>query len=886
MPAVDHMVETVAAHGQPALGLSDHGNLSGSLQLYKACKKAGILAFPGSEMYLVENCEDKESKRFHMGLYALSHDGYKNLIQLSSRSHQRERYHRKPRIDLADLSDMAEAGKTQDLVLTTGCYFGLAIQTLINHGQKSAKGVIQRYAGWFPNTYVEIQNHHTKHDDEWTDDLIAEAMWEIAQDLGLPVIVTQDSHYANCEDHAAHDMMKRLTIFNAGDEGEVGFPGDSYHLASGSWVRRHYLATQTLQKIWNGSLDSMADLLDKHKLTLPAIDNYKFQVPKIVKNPNIKLRDICMAKMAEVVNEYSPPSNGWDEYFDRLDIELSVIKDTGFADYFHLMSDACQWCRDEGVLYNARGSANSSLICYLMGITGLDPIEWDLLFERFMTRDRAKPPDIDLDIEDRRRQEFIQYIAKRHKVFQIGTFSRLGVDEEGKGSLVRSYLQYKRKALPPEEFAALYGDSPALMETLATVVPEDAVALQRLADMKVLRQPGVHPAGILLSTGQQKIEDYLPTMLIPSSETTVTQMNMEDCEDAGFVKLDALGLRALSTLSVALELLGYDASGKTLPELCSWIRLDDSKVFALIRRGIKNTGIFTFEGWTQARGCREVGVRSVEDLILVNALYRPATIDAGHDKTYLQNRARPHSVVYLHPILEKNLSKTFGIPVYQEQIMGILRDLGFPSGELNQMLKAIKASNDKVGKAGETFANIESMYLDLANEAGMDDEVADKSWDMIRTFSAYSFGRGHSAAYALLGYYMAYIKVNHSLEFHTALLSTIAGAKKEPLYVTETRRYKVKLLPPDINISGSLWTIDRKHDAIRKGLLSIKGMGEKTVEEIVSNAPYVSIEDLIERNSGRAVTGGAKYIKTGEITGKLKALKENNALASLGWYRE
>lgn len=884
MAPVEQMVAQVARFGQPALALTDHGNLSGAITLYRECKRHNILAMPGEEFYLVDDVTDKKAQRYHVGITALTLDGYRTLIGLSSRSHLRERFHRKPLIDFTDLADLAEAGLTDDLVLTTGCYFGLMIQTLIGKGQRAARHVAERYAQWFPNTYIEVQQHNTTHDDEWTDISIAEELWEIAQHTGLPMVVTQDSHYCSLRDRTVHTMMKRLTIHSA-EADEVGFPGDSYHLASGSWVKKHYQDTPTMKKIWSESLGSLSTILEDHTFHLPAIDNYKFKVPIVSKAPNKVLRRMCETALLGWESTEPEPECGWQTYHDRLDFELSVIKKTEFANYFLLVADIAEHCRDEGILYNVRGSANGSLVCYLAGITGLDPIRWDLLFERFLTLDRAKPPDIDIDVDDARREEVLDWIAKRHPVTSISTYSTLGADPTGKGSIVQSYMQRRRRELG-DGFADRYGGRPQLMETIASVDPDDAVDLQKLADMRVKRQPGTHAAAVVLGTDVQPISDYMPTMLIPSSNHTVTQPTMDDVEDLGYVKLDWLGLRALRTISYALIELGYEAAGKTLPELMSFASLDDRKVFAFLRRGIKNTGVFQLEGWTMARGCREIGVKSVDDLVVVNALYRPATINAGHTNTYLYNRQRPHAVTYFHDIFEHNLSHTFGVPVYQEQVMGILRDLGFPPLELNKMLKAIKASNDKVEAAQETFLALRTEFLDRCDQEGMTQQVAIQAWGFISTFSDYSFNRAHATAYGLLGYYMGYLKVRHPLEFHAALLASTAESDKNPAYISETRRCGIRLLPPDVNVSGPLWTLDRKRQGIRKGLLSIKGLGPKAAVDVAENRPYADLEDLIARTTPRSVTGGKQYLKTGELNGKLAVLKQNNALISIGVTRD
>jgi DNA polymerase-3 subunit alpha len=333
MSDIKKMVATAVGNGQPALALTDHGLMSGSFQLYKECKKAGILPFPGEEFYIVHDVNDKTAPRYHVGMFALSHEGYKSLVWLSSLSYRRDRFHHKPRIDFQDLAKMANDGLFRDVALTTGCYFGLLAQTLITKGHKAACAIARSYATWCPNTYVEIQHHNTPHDEQWDDTALAEALLAVADDVGLPVIVTQDSHYCDHSDKELHDFYKRIAY--AGSTTDDGFPGDSYHLADVKWMKDHFGSTKDLRRIWNEGLDSCETLVNQHRLALPALDTYKFQMPVWSKSADADLRKRCGRILRLRI-----PAKDRAVYEDRLKYELDVIKDAGFASYFLLVGDS------------------------------------------------------------------------------------------------------------------------------------------------------------------------------------------------------------------------------------------------------------------------------------------------------------------------------------------------------------------------------------------------------------------------------------------------------------------------------------------------------------------------------------------------------------------
>lgn len=872
MTPVKELVSKAERYGHPGLAITDHGVMAGSFQLYKECKRRGILPFPGIEAYVVDDWQNKDAKRYHLTLIATTTAGYKYLVALTSMSHTEERYHYKPRIDVADMMELAAHDPigAAGVACFTGCYFGLLMQ----HFEDVAAGValVNTLRSIFPNTYVEFQHHNTEQEDGTTDTDVNDWLWQVSIASGTPPIITQDCHYTNRSQQKLHDRMKMLA-YAATDVGDVGFPGDSYHLCTATWVEEHFRESGQ-GKIWEASQAAYTDLLDSNEVSIPTLDKYRYYVPETgVSTPMRKLRQWCKRVLDERIEDGTVTDA--DKYRKRLDYELEVIGELGFSQYFWLVGDYCQWMLDQGIYFRARGSANGSLVCWLTGIIPIDvdPVRWKLSFDRFLTLDRERPPDIDIDVEDRYRHLVIEHLHEIHDMCGIGTYGKLGVNDDGSGSIYESWITSRRRALPERKFASRYGKCKT-MDDIERLEPRVARELHALGDMTIYRSPGVHAAGFVLSAEGHTIGDWLPTMWIPSSKTIVTQMTMEDVEDAGYVKIDLLGLRALATLHYAHDYIG-DTSDPPL---------DERDVYTFMRKGRSETGIFQFEGYTAARGCRELKVRTIDDLILVNALYRPAARDSGFTDMFLRRRFGREPVSYPHDIFEEALEDTLGVPVYQEQALDALRVLGFDPVSTNKLLKMVKRSG--AGSAARNAADLAAVreeFYDLCNDAGMADEESDESWQMVGAFSGYGFNRAHATAYSLLGYYLAYYKVIHPLEFHAALLRSVAGvAKIEKRYTVETRRCGIRILAPDVNVSGPAWTLDQRKKAIRKGLVSIKGVGFNAAEAVAMHRPYDTVDDIIARCEARAVTGGKSWAKDGSLNGVLAKLKDAGALRSVG----
>lgn len=887
LPNVRDMVRQVTEMGQPALALTDHGSMAGAVQLYKECSKAGIQPFPGIEAYLADptaaNPLAPETQRYHVTLLPVTTKGYQALVKLTSVSHTRPRFHRYPRITMADLTGLG-ADTDGDVVLLTGCFFGWPVQTLTQtQSEPETRQAVEQFAAVLP-TYVELQ-HHDMRDDEgerngMDDTEIVEAMIRVADRLGLPVVVTQDSHYLDPQDTLAHSFMKKIVYGSVEDS----FPGDSYHLSSEAWVRRHYTRKQ-----WARAMDGMDDLLARHRLTIPPLDVFQPHVPSMTPRPDAVLSGMVQSSL------WSLQPRKIKVYEDRLAQELKVIRTLGMADYFLLVADYVKWCESKNICVEARGSANGSLVCYLLGITQVDPIKWGLLFERFLSIDRIKPPDIDIDVEDVNRDRLIRHLQHRFATTKIGTWSSLGVNDEGKGSVLvtyRTWLAGQREAQvkprpdgKPDHDARKSARTRAYasaqtVEAVRRFSQDDADGIEALGQYQARRSVGVHPGGLLLSGDGMKAEDWVPTMLVASSDTTVTQYDMDDVEEFGLLKLDVLGQATLTVMRRCQELAKVPN-----PVNFTWIPEDDPQACRLLREGRVDTGIFHFEAPTKSRGGREIGVRRTKDVVLVQALYMPGAMDSGQARLYIARRNDADlrsQVTYPHPAFEKALSGTYGTLIYQEQVIAIMRNIGMSLATINMMFKLVKDSGaGSLSRNKDRLATIEREFTDRCKAEGMTKQVARECWAQVSGMASYAFNQAHATAYGIRSYRSAYLKAHYPLEFMCALLEAWTGTQKEVLYVREARRIGIRVLPAHVNHSGPTWVMDQKRNTLRRPLGSIKGIGGAAVDEIVHGAPFQSIEDLVDRTTSRAVTGGATYKKSGEFIGVLRILNEAGALNGL-----
>lgn len=846
------MVAAVAGYDQQALGLTDHGNMAGSVQLYRHATAAGLKPFPGTELYVVEDRNNKKAKRHHMCVVAYTFEGYQNLVNLNTLAN--ENFHHKPLIDHADMAALHDDGMLKGIAATSGCYFGLISQSIVSGDDNYARVLMNSYDKWFDRFFVELQNHNIDHGDGWNDDMLADRLMELADELGLPCVLTQDSHYVDKADKPVHETMKRLVSFGP-DPDDAVFPGDGFQLADTAWLKEHHH-----EKRYERGAEGLEYLLDLHELSIPQLDNYSYNIPFTTADPHKSMVRRINAEFAE--------RGLSDRYMERLIHEYEIVKDTGMAGYLLLVAAVTDWCKENSVFYQARGSASGSILCWLLGITQVDPIKHGLRSERFISRDRTKPPDIDLDIEHDRRQDLIEWLMTRFSIHQIGTWAVMSVDgdeESSKGSLAVKYFSRSRAAGNPVNN---WQDIPA----------EDKVSLAVLSDKKAYSQYGTHAAGLVVTTSDRDFNALMPTMKVASSKTFVTQYDMGDVEALGFVKLDVLGLKALSILHRCMENLGRDVF-----EGLDWIPTTDKTTYSMISQG-RTDGVFQLEGWSARSGVKELKPTKLGDIIASMALFRKATMKSGATESYIRRRHKKESVPQRHGLLERVVRETYGIMVFQDQVIAILRELGMVPDDLTAFLKAVKASNSSIGDALAVIEGYRERILGMAQEKGIGQEDFEWLWSAIEGFAEYGFNKAHAAAYGLTAYRCAYLANHHPVEFFSAVLSVWAGSDKELQYVKAARARGISIRRPDVNKSGASYCVDPNGKSIRKGLKAIKGVGDRAAEHIVACRPESGYESLEQfcRLVGSKVSGTKAYMNGGDTeVGVFAKLMEAGAFGGL-----
>ena len=875
MPTVEAIVEKVAAMGQPALGIQDHGNMAASVELYTACRKAGITPFPGSELYFVPDTAQyravrsakregrEKAQMFHMGVSAYTTEGYTNLVNLSTHTHHNH-FH-KPLCDYRMLAQLAEDGKTAGLAINTGCYYGYLAQTLLHEGEQPALQFLYTLESWFPGSvYVEIQNHNITHEEGTDDDALASGLVHLAEVAGLPVVITQDSHYLDPDDRADHDGLKRLVSFGP-DPDDAVFPGDGFHVADAGWIADHHGEHRLARGV-----EGLRDLLGRHTLTIPVLDSYSYAVPEVVASPLTAL----VNRVKAALEGHFAPKAVPPRYDARLMDEMGVISESGMAGYLMLVAQVTDWLRSEDIMFQTRGSAAGSLVCWMLGISSVDPIKWDLRFERFLSKDRTKPPDIDLDVAHDRRDDLMAMLSQRFTAHQIGSWATYSlsdtVDVEGetqRGSLrVRYYTASGKK----DEGAKSWAEVPQ----------EDRDMLFSLSDRHLYKGMGTNAAGIVLTSTQAEFEALVPMAWMARGQNKggyVTQYSKDQIEALGLVKLDALGLKTMTILDRTMRLLGLPISR------ISDIEYRDAPTFNLIRSGYTE-GIFQLEGRATQRGLRDLKPTSIKDVIAAMALFRPATMNTGATAAYIARKHNHAPMPLRHELITRVTAPTYGIMLYQEQVIDILRGLGMDADNLTAFLKAVKASNKDIGAAGEVIDSYMTWVIEECAERGMKQDDIDYLTDAIAGFAEYGFNRAHATVYGITAYRTAYLAARHPVQFHTALLGVASEgeSKKERSYIRATKRRGIRVLAPDINISGATYTIDERRGAVRKGLQSVDGVGGISAEKLAALQPFEGLDDLVQRAATAAVSGHKEYDGTPEsLTGILSKLWASGALANL-----
>jgi DNA polymerase-3 subunit alpha len=849
---IPDLVARVAELGMDTLAITDHGNLSAATSFYAEARAAKIRPILGFEAYLAfgsrharERPQDAPAHYSHLVLLARNRTGYRNLIKLSSIGFL-EGYYRRPRIDKEVLEQHREG-----LVCLAACLSG-EVSLWLRQGNFDAA---RQSAEWFARTFgkdgfwLEVQDHGIA-----DERLVAEGMFRLADTLGLPVVVTNDAHYLRREDAEAHDVLLAIgTGKDLDDPKRFRFVGEESYVKSEAEMRALFPGRAEL-------LANTARVADLCELDFEK----RYFLPEFPRPAQYRTDDALLVELATQGAERRYGSPLPAPVRERLDYELSVITTTGYAGYFLIVQDFIRAARERGIPVGpGRGSAAGSLVAYGLGITNVDPLKFDLLFERFLNPERISMPDIDVDFCFERRNEVIEYVRQRYgraSVGQIITFGTLKAR-----AAVRDVARVLRFAPgDADRIAKLIPSGPAYalaIDEAAARVPELAALkksdanVARLLDLSqriegLSRHASVHAAGVVIAPGP--LADYVPVCITTqkeggngasvSEEAIITQYDMVGLEQVGMLKIDFLGLKTLTVIHDATEMIRQRHG---VPLDLDALDLDDPVTYALLRSG-RTAGVFQFESALGTDMLRQLRCDRFDDLVATNALIRPGTLDSGMHEVYIRRKRGEEKVRYPHPALREVLEPTYGVIVYQEQLMRIANVLaGFSLAEADVLRKA-------VGKKDADLIKQElGRFVERAVARGNDKRVIAEIAAQIETFGRYGFNKSHSVAYSILSFQTAWLKAHYPAEFMAALLSSeIGDTDKVVTYIAEARELGLTVLAPSVTQSGWKFTVTGDRE-IRFGLGAVRNVGHGAIESIIAGrrdgGAYRSLRDFCER---------------------------------------
>jgi DNA polymerase-3 subunit alpha len=857
---IDRLMDRAVALGMPALALTDHGNLFGAIDFYNTAKSKGIKPLVGCELYLVETSrlekhgrsDDDGKSIFHLGLLAKNLTGYQNLLKLVSDAHLKGFYY-KPRTDLDTLAKYAPG-----LIGFTGCLASLVPQHLLHDREDEARKACARFVDIFgrENYFVEIQDHGIPEQRK-----IIPGLLKLAEEFNLKVIATNDVHYVNSNDSGPHDAMLCIqTGAKIEDEKRMKFSGHEFYLKSRAEMEKLFI--EVPESITNTQL--VAEMCD---LAIPfpkGSERYpKFPLPVEVSAKTDRagyLKDLCIAGLRRRYGlDYDRPAAHADPALgqtlvDRLDFELSIIGKTGFIDYFLVVWDFIDWARKHDIPVGpGRGSGAGCLVAYVLAITNLDPLRFKLLFERFLNPERVSPPDFDIDFCMRRRGEVIDYVREKYGkdcVANIITYGTLGAKMVIRDiSRVHNlaYADADRLAkMIPDELNITLEDALKKSTELRDEVARNPVAKKIFDQARVLegmvRNTGKHAAGIIIT--DRPLDEFVPLTL--QEEDVTVQFDMNAVGKLGLLKMDFLGLKTLTVIADAVDNIRRTADPKFDIETIS---LDDAKTFALLNSG-RTTGVFQLESGGMQNLCRQISLSTIDEIVALIALYRPGPMEWIPD--YVRGKKDPSTVTYPHKLLEEVCRETYGIMVYQEQVMEAAKIIaGYTLGGADMLRRAMGK------KDADAMAKERTKFVEGAKRVNnIEEKTANSIFDILNKFAGYGFNKSHSAAYAILSYQTGFLKANYPVQFMAAMLSSELGnSEKVSHFVAECEAMGLKVLGPDVNESREMFT--PVADKIRFGLAGVKGVGELAAQKIIAErdakGPFASFEDFISRVDGRAI---------------------------------
>ncbi|SNU01223.1 DNA polymerase III, alpha subunit [Ruaniaceae bacterium KH17] len=865
---LDPLFQKAVENGQKSLGITDHGYLFGAYDFYKTAQKYGVKPIIGIEAYLTpgtsrrdrtrvtwgtpEQSKDDVSSRgsyTHMTMWAKNNTGLHNLMRMGSHASLEGQWGKWPRMDRELLNTYGEG-----LIATTGCPSG-EVQTRLRLGQLDeaidAAGEFQDIFGR-ENFYVELMDHGIEIEHRTKKDLI-----ELAKKIGAPLVATNDSHYVSADEQDTHAAMLCLaTGTTLDDPDRFAFEGNTYYLRETDDMYRTF--ADVPEALTNTLL--IAEQCDVSFRTTADGANYmpNFPVPAG--------EDVTSWFIKEVERglEYRYPEGVTSEVRQRAEYETGIILQMGFPAYFLVVADFINWAKDRGIRVGpGRGSGPGSMVAYALRITDLDPIEHGLLFERFLNPERVSMPDFDVDFDDRRRDEVMEYVTEKYgddRVAQVVTFGTMKPKAAVKDSARVLGYPYAMgdtisKAFPPAVAAKdiplgklfdstyeRYGEATGLRQ-LYHEDPDVKKVIDLATGLEgIKRNWGVHACAVIMSS--EPLTDIIPVMRHPKEGYQITQFEYPLCEDLGLLKMDFLGLRNLTVISDALE--NIEANGKDVPDL-EHLPFDDKPTYQLLARG-DSLGVFQLDGGGLRTLLRQMRPDNFEDISATIALYRPGPMDANSHTNYALRKNGQQKVEPIHPELAEPLAEildtTYGLIVYQEQVMAIAQKVaGYSLGGADMLRRAM-------GKKKKEILDKEKIpFREGMLKNGYSDACIDKLWEILVPFSGYAFNKSHSAAYALVAYYTAYLKANYPTEYMAALLTSTQGNKdKMAAYLSECRRMGITVLTPDVNASSENFT--PVGTDIRFGLAGIRNVGIHVVEGIIEGreaGEYTSFSDFLSK---------------------------------------
>jgi len=856
----------------PALALTDHGCMFGAWSFHKAATKEGIKPILGMEAYVAPGDRRDRSRSgqgerayYHLVLLARDQQGYRNLVKLSSIGYTEGFYHR-PRVDREVLARHHEG-----LIVSSACMAGEVARHLLADDHAAAREAASWYANLFDGRYyLEVQAHDTPGQAELNRRIFA-----LADELGLPVVATNDAHFLTAHDHEAHDVLLCIGLGKDRDDPARMRYDDGLYFKSAPEIAERFPDRPDVLENTLAIGDSV-DVAFEKSYHLPA-----FPLPEGQADENVFLEQLALDGAKERYGDPLP-----EHVRARFDYEMGVIKGTGYAGYFLIVQDFIRWARERDIPVGpGRGSAAGSLVAYSLGITNLDPIEHDLLFERFLNPERISMPDIDIDFCFERRGEVIEYTRQKYGKDAVGQIITFGTMKS------RAVIRDVGRTLgfepgETDKIAKLIPNAPGQ----AFTVEEAVKGLKEVKDLYNLderhrqlfdysmtleglsRHASVHAAGVVIAPGP--LDEYVPVCIQTGKNggsdgddaMVVTQYDMNCLDDAGMLKMDFLGLKTLTVIHDAVAMvrerhgkLENTETGEAY-ETIDDVSLDDPAVYRMLSRG-GTAGVFQFESNLANDKLRSMKCDRFDDLVATNALIRPGPLDSGMTDVYIRRKVGREQVRYPHPDLEKTLEPTYGVIVYQEQVMRIANILaGYSLGEADVLRKA-------VGKKDAALIHKElGKFVRRSVERGVDKRLAEDLSEQIETFGRYGFNKSHSCAYSLVSYHTAWLKAHYPAEFMAALLSSVLDKTDDVVkYIGECRdlpRYipkvddPVEVLPPDVNESGWKFTVTDANQ-IRFGLGAVRGVGAAAVRSIIeartAAGPFTTLFDFLDRIDTRAL---------------------------------